>query len=477
MEKRSLFILTMAACLCATAAADAPDTQPATTAVRAATTQAATSAAATSASQPQWTEQAKRQAYLDARTRAFVDLAAQVRFLSVTPKVTVKDFLAESTDLETALMIRLPALAKILDEQYQPAKCSLTLVADVPALAEALADICAAAYKGDKVKAGDFKKLAADKKGQILLAAGESAPEAQEAWSPPIEPAPGENEPRLTNAPAQTLAFWQEHCNAWGLRKVEQDAYKDALSRLARRVRGMQISPKVTVADFVAASDDPGVDVSKFLRGSRETARRYRSDALFVESAAQIRLRSVYMSIRSWSRMHNRKAPQAQMDALEERILKGDDEVISATGVAAAAIKHVTNASPEMLKRLSLASMRPAWMGRVERAEGTAAQPSVGDSDESLRKAIQSAARDAGRALVVKVLDLPVGEQTTMRELMGASEPIRAWVAAYPLDARVVEGSQKIGDDGRITLTIEVELGPMWEGLLRYQDTCTIMIK
>ncbi|MCE5325247.1 MAG: hypothetical protein LLG01_02410 [Planctomycetaceae bacterium] len=466
MAKSALFFLSMAIGL---SAASAQETQPAT-ATAAATGPAATSQAA-SASQPQWTEQSKRQAYLAARSGAFMDMAAQARLLSVTPKVSVKDFLAESSGLEVALMIRLPAISKILDEQYRRGACSLTVVADVPAVAEALAEICTSTYKGNTVKAEDFKKLAADTKGQILLASGESGV-VDEHWSSLVEPAVGEGEPRIDNAPPAVREFWQEHCNAWGLRKAEQDAYMAARRHLALQVRGIYIAPEVTVADFVATSDEPAVDMTKFLRGARETGRRYRRDALVVESAVQVRLRSVYMSLRSWARTSHPKASREQVDRLEELILKGDEAVISGTGVAAAPLKHVRNATPEMLKRLALASAAPDWLGRSERASGSAAAPKAGESDEAMRSAMLAAAREARCSLATKFLDLPVGPATTMRDLMAASEPIRAFVATYPLDARVVEGTQKIGDDGRASVTVEAPLGPLWEDVLRYSEAC-----
>jgi len=254
-----------------------------------------------------------------------------------------------------------------------------------------------------------------------------------------LAPAAGQTRPGEAPAasPADPERFWAAHCSPAGRSAAEADAREDALRRLGETVRRARLAGEATLADVVAASRRPDVDVRTFLRGARIVQVRPRADRLVVEAEADVRLVSVAMSLKAWAEIHY-TGPRETLRRLEETVLRGRDEEVRQVGFGCPPAEEVRGLSAGERAALELARAAPAWVTGELRARGPVAE-------------------DARRALAQMVAALPAGDGTTVGEFFS-----RAGRRRETLERFLAEQARPAAEAG----AVEVPPGALWELLL-----------
>jgi hypothetical protein len=217
---------------------------------------------------------AKRAATVD----AYRNLAEKVNGLQINAQTYVRDFVAASDQVNTALDAFLKG-ARVTNTRYLPdGTCEVDVEMGVKELVRELETI--------KKQTGFlifwqtvyFDKITEYYKESIVKATGAGVPPekysagtAQAAaaapdWSSRKEVATGTGVPPkdATGAEARIMA--------------ERAAKLDGLRNLAERVYGVKIDSSTTVKDFVTKNDQIKAEVDAFLRGAEVSDTRYKDD-------------------------------------------------------------------------------------------------------------------------------------------------------------------------------------------------------
>jgi hypothetical protein len=259
------------------------------------------------------------------------------------------------------------------------------------------------------------------------------------------------------------------HCTPQGRLMAERAARVVALRRLAERIKGVQITSTTTVQDFVAQSDQIDVDMRAFLKGAREVGVRYHEDELMVEVEMQVKLRTVYASLKSWARTHY-KGDQLNMRRLEELTVRSEDKIIKETGMAVPPPRYLRDAPAGTQQSNALAQNAPDWISRTLTMHGQAAVD-VDNPNQAQAKlmAYRAAELDARRKLAEYIDGLQIDSETTVRDFVATSDRIRTDMLAFQQGAHVVEGSQKLTEEGMAEVAVELDLRPLWDIVVYYR--------
>ena len=134
----------------------------------------------------------------------------------------------------------------------------------------------------------------------------------------------------LSRMPEDVRRFWSSRCTVAGRALAERAARDAALAELAKHFDAMVLAPGLTVGDFLAASDQPNVSRTKFLRGAKLSALRYHVDRLVIEARVEIRPRTFGASLKGWARAH--RVGRDKIAGLEAWLLQADDAPVSRVG-------------------------------------------------------------------------------------------------------------------------------------------------
>ena len=217
--------------------------------------------------------------------------------------------------------------------------------------------------------------------------------------------------------------------------------------------------------------------MNTFLRGAREIGKRFHDDELIVEVVMQVKLRTVYMTLKSWAKTHY-KGDKVKMDRLEEMILKAKETVIQETGMGVPR-EDMLKTPPVVVKTtIALARVAPDWIGLTESAIGNAAVDKENpNAAQAKLMAFRAAELDARRKISEKIQGLAITSRTSVRNFMAQNDTIRTAMIDYQMGASVVEGSQKVLPDGTAQVTVEIPLRPLWNMILFYQKKLSIKIR
>lgn len=412
-----------------------------------------------------------------ARADGIRKLAERIKGLKITSETTVKDFVAEDDTIETALMTHLVGMSEVGKPKHlEDGTCEVKMQVKIRSVTETLKTIHRRHYKGNKVKITDLESLVRTYKDQVLVETGMGVPRPELEDDPLIAPGPGESTAKFSNASTKAQKFWGKYCQARGRLGAERAARVDAMRRLAERIKGVRIDARTLVKDFVTESDDVNVSMNTFLKGAREIGIRYHDDELIVEVVMQVKLRTVYATIKTWARTHY-KGDKVKIDRLEERILKAKTTIIQETGMGVPREDLLKTPPVVMIATMALAKIAPNWIGLTKEATGYAAVDKTMDNKvQAELMAYRGAQLDARRKISEEIQGLFITSQTTVRNFMTQHDSIRTAMIDYQMGAKVVEGSQKVSG-GKAQVTVEIPLRPLWNTILFYQKKLSIKIR
>ena len=125
--------------------------------------------------------------------------------------------------------------------------------------------------------------------------------------------------------------------------------------------------------------------------------------------------------------------------------------------------------TPRIRKAAALAGAMPAWPTRSLKASGTA-QIAPGAADRASREAwaLRLAETDARLDLARQLRRLPVPPAETLGALTDRNDRLAAAVGVFEQSARVT--ARTVAGPKRAEATIEVDLWPLWNAVLRLAD-------
>ena len=418
--------------------------------------------------------QRKLLAYRAARADGIRKLAERIKGLRITSETTVRDFVTESDDVRTAMDAFLAGVREEGKPVYQAdGTCQLTVAVPLETVVVSLEQIHNRYYKGSKVKIDDFKKMTVSNEVKILREVGQGAPRLEFEDAELVVTTEGQP----IRVPDKAMKFWMAHCLPQGRLMAERAARVDGMRRLAERIKGVFISSRTTVKDFVAESDDVNVRMDTFLRGSREVGVRYHDNELIVEVEMQVKLRTVYASLKSWASAHY-KGDRLNLQKLEELSVEAKDEIIREIGMGVPPEKYMRNATPEIRTTSALAAGAPDWISKAMKAFGFSALDTEKRNEAQAKlMAFRAAELDARRKLAEQINGLRISSSTTVKDFVAASDEVGTAMLAFQQGARVLEESRKVKPDGTAEVIVEIELKPLWNSIISYTSRLKIEIK
>ena len=391
-------------------------------------------------------------AYRAARADAAAQLAGKISRLNITPDKTVGEFTGGCTLLPEALA----AVAAGAAERGKPAteadgSCRVELHVSLAEVVVARKYIHENYARGSSISSAYFDRIAGANPQRALTAAGTG--KARSALLSVPRTAVGSADfasPSLLAGEART--FWEARVTRQGRGEAARAAREDARRRLAVRIGAVEVDAGLTIGQMVRASGRKDVDMTRFLRGARETGVAYHADAPVVEVEITLPLRKVYMDLKSWARANLRDRPE-WISRLERRIIRSDATVVREIGLAAPAGKALQTPSPEADAFAAFVNGAPPWVS--QKATRSA------DAASGMDQALRLASIDAWIALARQVEALPVTGKATVGELAKGSEAFAGVVRTVLQSATTTRQSGKAG------VTLTVELRPLWNAILQ----------
>lgn len=416
--------------------------------------------------------QNKLLAYRAARVDAIRNLAEQINGLMISAETTVRDFVTENDEINTEMVAFINGMREKGKPKYmEDGTCEVVMEVTVREVIANLKKAYTANYKGSKVQINDFEKMEITYKDKILTATGMGAPRSEE-WEKGTDGMVTVTEETLTSLShmsAEAKAFWMKYCKPQGRLMAIRAARVDGLRRLAERIAGVRIDSQTTVRDFVAESDDINVDMRAFIQGARETGIYYHPDELIVEVEMTVKLRTVYASLKSWGQTHY-KGDKVMIEKIEKLTITSEDRDITETGMGVPPEKYLTDAPVEVIAVSNFGANAPDWASQTLRAVGHAAiDAENSNAAQAKLMAFRGAELDARRKLAEELTGLMITSDTSVRDFVTENDQIRTAMLTYQQGASVVEGSEKVMEDGTVEVTVEIDLRPFWDLIVFYR--------
>lgn len=409
-----------------------------------------------------------------ARLDAMRQLAEAIKGIRISSKTTVKDFVTESDEIKADLEAFLRGVQQVGAVKYnEDGTVEVTLKVSLDQIISGLQNIwynnnsrtISSPNQFDKIRSYSGNK-------KVYTATGSGAMK--------IEP---------TNN-------WQG--NAWdrvsgrgklmALRAARIDAYRN----LAESIKGVRITSKTTVKDFVAESDEIRADFNGIVRGAQFVGRpNYRPNGV-VEVIAQIDVTSLIRGLRNTCR-NNYQGKQWNQKSFNNIRYYNKNRVIRATGSGVPPAKYmrkrpyipykpkntykpkdpiveppVVEPPVKPIQKPVYDPFAPAWAKRTVKVTGMGARPEyISDPNKAKVRAIRAARMDGYRQLAENIMGLKINSKTTVRDFITESDQIRSQLNTFIKGAK--SDDMRILDDGTVEMDMSLFLGDMWKIIVKSQ--------
>ena len=245
---------------------------------------------------PQGRLMAQRAALVD----AYRNLAESIKGLRIDAQTYVRDFVAESDQIQTDLDTWIKGVEPRGNYHYLPdGICEIEVEVSITQVVEELVKIRKRIryWQNVRYETIDFKKIAEYEKTEVVRATGSGVPPAGDKVVPQAVSAPdwvsrketaiGTGIPPKDSDPTE------------GRLMAERAAKLDALRNLAEKIYGVSIDSQTTVKNFVTQSDQIRADVETFMRGAEVVDTKYLPDGS-VQVEVALDLRGVWNIIRRY---------------------------------------------------------------------------------------------------------------------------------------------------------------------------------
>jgi len=375
-------------------------------------------------------EQAKLLARRAAIADAYRKLAETVYGLQINSQTYVRDFVTENDEIATAVDTMVRGIRIGETRFLEDGSAEVDAEVTVAKVIETLREAHTRHYQGDRVKAEDFVQLSQRTEKRIIRVVGVGAPRLD---LPPHLP-PGVEEllpPPPPNPPPPALPGVWRTVPAQARFMAQRAAEVDAKRQLAERIKGLRLTSRTQVRDFVTESDVITTELMATLVGAQIKSVYYRPDELIVEVTVAIPTEQVITTVKQLHSRHY-KGDDVQVrdiDDITRTVVKRDFE---ATGMGVPPARMMRSVAAVD------APPRPQWVDGLIRAEGTGTDPGFATAQGRL-KAARAAELDAKRRLAEMIAGLQLDGQTRVTDFVTEHDSIATQVEAIMVDSFVVE--------------------------------------
>ncbi len=375
-------------------------------------------------------------------------LAEAVYGVQLTSDTFVRDFVAESDQIKTAVDAIVKGVRLGAPRYYEDGVCEVDGEVTVAKLVTDIKRIHKEHYKGRTITTTDIENIRKRIKTDVIRATGSGAPRPD---LPPDLPAGVEGEitplpehytpPRLIRVPG----IWK-NLPPQGRLMAERAARVDAMRRLLEQIKGLRLTSDTLVRDFVTESDEIRTRAVGIVIGAREVSKYLHEDELIAEVTMAVPVEKVIERIKELHEEHYHGRTVTTTDIVNiKRSVKRD--LIEATG---------SGVPPERFLERAKSSANydaPDWFGRTLEAIGQAARDQQRPEAQSRLMAERAARVEGFRNLLEEVQGLKIDSNTTVRDFVAEHDEVLAQIRGT-ISGAVADDPKWDGDIVRVRVSI-----------------------
>lgn len=386
-------------------------------------------------------EQAKLLSRRAGEADAYRKLAETVNGLQINSRTYVRDFVAESDEIRGAVDTMIRGIRLGTPTWYDDGSCEVPAEVTVSQVIQTLRDAHDRHYKGSDIKTSDFESMASRIQKQVVRVVGSGAPRtdlppnlpagvAQQLGAPPAAP-PGPPRPFIPEN-------WRQ-LGPQGRLMAIRAARLDALRRLAERIKGLRLTSRTAVRDFVAETDEIRTELDALLKGAAEVGQPFlRHDELIAEVTMVVPTEQVITTVKTLHSRHY-KGDDVRGSDIDTTIRSVVQREFEATGMGVPPPQFVRRFAQQTGVEL------PDWAAETLEAIGEGRDPDFGTAQGRLRAA-RAAELIARQTLADRVAALRLPGNLSVRDLIARSDEV-----ALQLDgviANATPGPTRFSSDG-----------------------------
>lgn len=391
---------------------------------------------------------AKRAAEAD----CYRKLAERIMGLKINSSTLVRDFVTESDQIQTEVNTFIRGIRLGQPRFYDDGSCEITGEVTYQKVIATLREVHSRHYKGDDIRASDFKEMETRTECTVIRATGMGAPRPDQ----PIDVPDGTvSDPGPEEYPTPSVpSLWQK-IGPQGRMMAQRAAELDAYRRLAEQLQGFKISSTTSVRDFVTESDQIATDLNTTLRGARIVHVFFHRDEPICEVTLEIPWQKVIATIRDSVSTHIR-GDHIKNSSFREVSTRVEKKYFRATGMGIA---------PERFMSKAVAVMEitpPDWVSRAFKATGQAAiDPNAENPTQAKLMAQRGAELDAKRKLAETIAGLTIQSETEVRDFITEYDQVRTQLNAV-IDGAYIKGKPQFTDQ-MASVTVELPAARVWK--------------
>ncbi len=385
---------------------------------------------------------AKRAAEAD----CYRKLAERIMGLKINSQTLVRDFVAESDDIQTEVNTFIRGIRLGPPRYYDDGSCEVKGEVTYKKVVATLSEIHTRHYVGNHIKASDFKEMETRNEISVLCAVGMGAPRPDT----PIDQPDGTvsipaAEPTLSTQHLPSL--WRQigpQGRLLAMRAAELDAYR----RLGEQLRGFKITSNTSVKDFITQSDEIATELNSTLRGARTVHVFFHDDEPIVEVTLEIPWEKVIATIRDSVTTHI-KNDHIQDSAFRETTTRVEKKFFRATGMGIPPERFLERAKPPAMKIAP-----PEWMSKPLSATGEGVIDTKGGNPAQAKlMATRAAEVDAKQKLAKLIGGLTLGSNSLVSNFIAQHDQIRTELDAV-IDGAYLKNTETGADTVKVTVEI-----------------------
>lgn len=394
-------------------------------------------------------EQQKLLAKRAAEADAYRKLAEMVYGLQINSRTYVQDFVAESDEIRSDVDAFVKGIRLGEPIWYDDGSCEVPAEVTVAKVVETLRTAHSRHYHGGSIKTEDFESITRRIEKKVLKVVGMGAPRPDLPPDLPmgavelLGPAPAGLRPPIPD-------LWRQ-IGPQARLSAQKAAYEDAKRRLAERIKGLRITARTQVRDFVMESDVITSELNASLVGFEEKGYYLHHDELIAECTLSLPTEQVISTIKKLHSRHYKGDDVKGMDIenITKTIVRKEFE---ATGMG------IPN--PRFIQRYAQSAelQMPDWSMRAFEVEGRGTDEAM-DTPQGKLRAARAAEMDARRKLAEQIGGLQLRSTTTVRDFVAEHDEIASLVDAVIVDA-VVTGTRF--EEGEAIVTISLAGARVW---------------
>ncbi len=386
---------------------------------------------------------AKRAAEAD----AYRKLAEAVYGLEINSRTYVKDYVTESDEIRSDVDAFIRGIRLGEPTWYDDGSCEVPAEVTVAKVVETLCSTHDRHYRGDSVKTSDFESITRRIEKNVIKVVGMGAPredlppDLPEGVAEMLGPPPG----GASAGPPPIPDIWKQIGPQARLMAIGA-ARRDAQRRLAERIKGLRLTARTQVRDFMAESDVITTELDAHLIGAEEVGSPYlHHDELIAEVRMRVPTEQVITTIKKLHSRHYKgdDVKGSDIENIVKTVVKKDFE---ATGMGVPPRQYIERYQA----RAQL--MLPDWSMGTIAAEGEGTDEDFASAQGRL-KAARAAELDARRKLAERIAGLQIRAETTVRDFVAEHDEIATLVDAIMVDA-AVSGTRFSSDTAIVTVEV-----------------------